>query len=553
MLTSLHIENYALIRESDIHFAGGFVAITGETGAGKSILLGALTLLLGGRADCAVLADKNRKCVVEAVFDIRELALAPQLADSDIDIDEDGLLILRREILPTGRSRAFANDSPVPLRFLADMASRLVDIHSQNQNTQLADALFRLGLLDSLSDATISARYREAYEHYSTLKHELERLTAEEAESRREQDYLQFQYDELAEAHLVTDEQSALEQEQQLLEHAESIREGLYEAAALLDGDENQSVLVRLRDAKNALMHIASFLPVADALLQRLNSSLIELDDINSELQHQSSQVSYDPARQQEVDERLALLYRLEKKHGVDDEEALIALRDDLDRRLQGIATQGERIQALMEEVDKAYTTMQSEAATLTEARQQAAATLSEGILPTLHALGMPEARFRVTITPAASYTPEGHDNASFLFTANRGGEMSDMARVASGGEMSRLMLAVKSMVNSRRLIPTVIFDEIDTGVSGDISVSVADTMCHMAATMQVVAITHLPQIAARANQHLKVYKEVEDDSTVSRLRELCTDERVTEIAVMLSSDPPTPAALQTARELMKL
>ena len=556
MIQTLHIENYALIRETDIRFGGGFVTITGETGAGKSILLGALGLLLGQRADAAVLADKERKCVVEAHFDITGLGLQPLFAEADVDYDDN--LILRREILPSAKSRAFANDTPVQLPFLKTLGSRLVDIHSQHQNLVLADSRFRLDLLDTLSDLkgpkdlTPFKCYSAAYSTYTSLKRQLEELTAAEAQQRKEQDYLQFQWDELKEAALQADEQEALEQESRLLAHAEAVREGLATAAAALDDDSEASVLARLRQAKTALAHIAAYHPAADSLLARLDSTLIELDDINGELQHTADAVSYSPDRQQQVDERLALLYRLEKKHGVDSVAALITLRDDLGARLHDIATLDDRIQALMEQVDKAFGVLQKAADSLTAARRKAADRLTKGIVPTLRQLGMPEARFTVELTPTATYGATGHDAAAFLFTANRGTEPRDIAKVASGGEMSRLMLAVKSMLNTHNLLPTVIFDEIDTGVSGDISVAVGRIMGAMAERMQVVAITHLPQIAARAAQHLKVYKETVGDRTVSRIKELTPAERLTEVATMLSSDPPTAAALQTAKELMQ-
>ncbi len=550
MLITLHIENYALICESDIHFGSGFVAITGETGAGKSIMLGALSLLLGQRADSAVLADKERKCVVEAQFDIAGLQLESLFAEADVDYDDR--LIIRREITPAGKSRAFVNDTPVQLPFLKTLGSRIIDIHSQHQTLTLADSTFRLNLLDTLSTkhSTINT-YRSAYAEYTSLKRQLEELTAAEAQNRRDQDYLQFQFDELAAAALMADEQEALEQESQLLAHAEAVREGLATASRAVDDDSDQSVLARLRQAKTALSHIAAYHPDAESLLARLDSSLIELDDINSELQSVADGITYSPERQQQVDDRLALLYRLQKKHGVDSVEALIAIRDDFDSRLQSISTLDLRINDLMEQVDVAFAKLQTAADALTASRRKAGADLAKNILPTLHDLGMPEARFSVELSPLPTYGPMGHDAVSFLFNANRGSDLRDLAKVASGGELSRLMLAVKSMLTTRTLLPTVIFDEIDTGVSGDISVAVGRIMCRMAERMQVVAITHLPQIAARATQHLKVYKETAADRTVSLIRELPPKERVTEVATMLSSDPPTPAALQTARELM--
>ncbi len=550
MLVSLHIENYALIRESDIVFGSGFVTITGETGAGKSILLGALGLLLGQRADTAVLADKNRKCVVEAQFDIAALSLQPLFAEADIDYDDH--LILRREISAAGKSRAFVNDTPVQLPFLKALAPHILDIHSQHQTLTLADSSFRFTLLDNLAAAVHMAdampAYQGIYQEYIALKRSLEALTAEEAQNRREADFLQFQFDELAAARLVAGEQEPLEQEAQLLAHAETVREGLAAAATLLDDDTPQAALARLRQTKSTLSHIAPYHPEAESLLSRLDSALIELDDINGTLSSLADTVSYSPERQQQVDERLALLYRLQKKHGVDSVEALIAIRDDLDARLQNISTLDVRIHELMEQVDGAFSALQLAADTLSEARRKAGALLAEKILPLLRELGMPEARFEIAISPAADYGPRGNDSVSFLFNANRGGEMRDLARVASGGELSRLMLAIKAVGVSHQ---TLVFDEIDSGVSGDISVAVGALMQRMARQTQVIAITHLPQIAARATQHFKVYKENDTERTVSHIRELNPDERLTEVAVMLSSEPPTPAALQTAKELM--
>ena len=549
MLQTLHIENYALIRQTDIGFGGAFVAITGETGAGKSIMLGALGLLLGQRADAAVLAEKERKCVVEAVFDIAGLGLKPLFDEADLDYDDR--LILRREILPSAKSRAFVNDTPVQLPFLKQLGSRIIDIHSQHQTLTLADSGYRMELLDTLAGGKERAAYGEAYRCYAALKRELEELTSVEAQNRKEQDYLQFQFDELSEARMSAVEQQELEDESQLLAHAEAVREGLATAAAMIDDDTEQAVVARLRQAKSALAHVADYHKEAAELLARVDSALIELDDVNSTLLTAADGVVYSPERQQQVDERLALIYRLEKKHGVETVAELVAIRDELDARLQSISTLDSRIEALMEQVDKAFAEVQKAADKLTAARRKAGDALAKGILPTLRELGMPEARFEVSLMPTQTYGPQGHDSVAFLFNANRGGELRDLAKVASGGELSRLMLAVKSMHTSRSLLPTIIFDEIDTGVSGDIAGAVGRIMCRMAERMQVVAITHLPQIAAKAQQHLKVYKETDARRTVSCIKELLGEDRVTEVAVMLSSDPPTAAALQTAKELM--
>ncbi len=552
MLSSLHIENYALIHRADIQFQNGFVAITGETGAGKSIMLGALGLLLGQRADASVLADKQKKCVVEAHFDISGLQLEDLFAEADVDFDDR--LIIRREILPSAKSRAFVNDTPVQLPFLRQLGSHILDIHSQHQTLTIADSTFRFSLLDTLSDKPVIDDYRAAFKHYSDLKRQLESLTTEDAAIRREMDYLQFQFDELAAARLVEGEQASLETQSTILSHAESLIEGLSSAAATIDGDSGTEALALLRSAHSALSHMVSFHPQVDDLAKRLESSIIELDDIHSEILNVADGINFSPELHQQVDDRLALIYRLEKKHSVDTVEQLIAIRDELDARLQSAASLDDRIHQLMEQVDVAYARLQTLADALTESRRRAADVLVQSVLPTLSDLGMPESRFEVHVSQLPTYTASGNNSVNFLFNANRGGELSDIAKIASGGELSRIMLAIKSVLTSCRLLPTIIFDEIDTGVSGDISVAVGQIMRRMATRMQVISITHLPQIAAMADQHLKVYKQVDSDldRTVSLVRPLSRDERIVEVATMLSSDPPTQAALATASELMQ-
>ena len=562
MLRSLHIENYALIRQTDIQFVDGFVAITGETGAGKSILLGALSLLLGQRADTSVLADKQRKCVVEAQFDIAELNLQTLLDELDIDYDES--LIIRREILPSAKSRAFVNDTPVQLQPLKQLGSQLVDIHSQHETLTLADSHFQLSLLDTIALPTSSngsksstplSSYQDSFRSYSSLKHQLEQLTAQEAQNRRDADYLQFQFDELLHANLQEEEQSILEEELHRLSHLETVKQQLASVLEACDG-ENDSALHRLSSSRSQLQKAASFDSRLQPLSERLDSLCIELRDILSSLSDADADLNFSPERLEQLTERLDLIYHLQKKHSVDSVLQLNQLRDSLDLRLQSMASLDEQIQHTMEQVDLAYGQLQQQAEILTSLRHQAALQLEKGILPVLAQLGMGEACLKVDIAPAADFGVLGHDAVRFLFNANRGGELREIARVASGGELSRLMLAIKSMITRRSLLPTIIFDEIDTGVSGNISVAVGGIMQSMAQRMQVIAITHLPQIAAKATQHLKVAKSVEQDdlspTTISRISQLSPSDRLTEIAVMLSSNPPTPAALQTAQELIQ-
>ena len=551
MLKTLHIENYALIQETDISFDGGFVVITGETGAGKSILLGALGLLLGQRADAQVLSDKERKCVVEASFDVSGLGLQPLFEQYDADYDD--LLILRREILPTAKSRAFVNDSPANLQFLKELGSHILDIHSQYQTLTLTESLFQTQLLDSFSEATILSQYQVLYHQYGALKHQLEQLTAQDAENNKVLDYNRFLFDELQTAKLQADEQQELEEEAHLLEHTGAIKEALGTVAALCDGDgdSDDSAVARLVAARSALDRVSSYHPDIQTLYQRVDSTLIELQDILSEVSTLDDRLQFSPERQAQVNDRLDLIYRLQKKHGVDTIAALLDIQRQLDQQLQEAEGLDDRIREVMEQVDSVFALMQQAADRLTTARTQAGRMLEEQLLPVLSQVGMASAKIVVDITPATDFGPLGHDNVRLLFNANQGGTLRPLAEVASGGELSRLMLAIKSVVTRRSLLPTIIFDEIDSGVSGDISMAVGDIMHRMAQHMQVVAISHLPQIAAKASQHLKVAKALEGSRTISRIRQLSSEERVHEIAVMLSSNPPTTAALQTARELM--
>lgn len=553
MLSHLHIENYALIRHTDIDFHAGFVAITGETGAGKSILLGALALLLGQRADNKTLFNPERKCVVEAQFDIRALSLRDFFSENDIDYYDDGSLLIRRELLPGGKSRAFVNDTPVSVSILKQLGSSLIDIHSQHASLLLADSDFQISLLDSLSDDRRRIdTYREAYRHYNELKRQLEQLTAEEQQNRKDYDYNKFLFDELAQANLSDGEQESLEQESSLLANAENIKTSLSQVAQCCDGEE-ASVLQQLGFCLSQLHKVSSCHPDIEALHERLASARIELNDIVATIEQLNDNITYTPERQQAVDERLDLIYRLQKKHNVGTVAELLDIYQQLDRKLNDVHDVDQRIHQVMEAVDKAYVTVQQHAAHLTEARKKAARMLEQQIAPLLHDLGMKEATLKANIAPTDTPGPKGNDEVTLLFNANKGGQLRPLAKVASGGEMSRLMLAIKSLTVRAALLPTVIFDEIDSGISGDISVKVGRIMQRMSENMQVIAITHLPQIAARARQHYKVYKDNDTEQTVSNIRLLNDDERRHELAVMLSAEPPTEAALQTASELMTM
>ena len=552
MLSSLHIENYALIKESDIQFDDGFVVITGETGAGKSILLGALGLLLGQRADSRVLHDDQRKCVVEALFELRGMDLHSLFADADVDYSDDGTVIVRRELLPSGKSRAFVNDTPVPLAFLKSLGTRLIDIHSQHETLLLGDSTFRLRLVDSLGDGgEAMKKYSEVYAHYATQKRHLEQLTAEEARNKKDLDYNRFLYDELEQAHLHGGEQEELEEESALLANAEEIKQLLMQCGEVCDGGDD-STMQRLVQCRTLMGKAAAHHKEVAALHERWESALIELRDIADSVAAIGEGISYSPERQAEVEERLDLLNRLEQKHGVNTVEGLMKKRDELDALISHAADVDDSICAVMEEVDKAYERVRRAGDALTRVRRQGAKRLEQQTAPLLADLGMAAARMEARVEAAPQYGETGNDRVALLFNANKGGGLHDMAEVASGGELSRLMLAIKALTSEATLLPTVIFDEIDSGVSGDVSVKVGRIMQRMSHGMQVIAITHLPQIAARARQHYKVYKQDDASTTVSRIRQLDDNERRHEIAVMLSSEPPTEAALQTAQELMQ-
>lgn len=551
MLKTLHIENYALIHQTDIAFDSGFVVITGETGAGKSIMLGALGLLLGQRADTQVLSDKEHKCVVEATFDIAGLCLQPLFEEYDAEYDDT--LILRREILPSSKSRAFVNDSPANLQFLKELGPHILDIHSQYQTLTLTSSLFQTQLLDSFSAPELLSQYQSAYAQYTNLKRQLETLTAQDAQNNQILDYNRFLFEELQQAELQPGEQAELEEEAQLLEHTGTIKEALSGCIALCDGDGlgDDSVVARLVSCRSALSHVLGYHNTIETLHQRIDSCLIELQDVVSEVSALNEKLQFSPERQAFVGDRLDMIYRLEKKHNVDSVEALLQIQEKLDAQLQEAESLDDRIREVMEQVDKSFAQLQQKADSLTDARRHSAEILQQQVLPVLAQLGMGSATIVVDVSPASDFGPMGHDNVCLLFNANQGGTLRPLAEVASGGELSRLMLAVKSVVTRRNLLPTIIFDEIDSGVSGDISVAVGKIMRSMAEHMQVVAISHLPQLAAKANQHLKVAKALEDTRTISRIRQLSMGERINEIAVMLSSNPPTDSALQTARELM--
>ncbi len=555
MLTHLHIENYALIKKSDIEFGGSFVAITGETGAGKSILLGALGLLLGQRSDTKSLYDPTRKCIVEAQFNVKEAHLRTLFEENDVDYSEEGDIIIRREILPTAKSRAFVNDTPVALSFLKELGCRIIDIHSQHATLLLGNSNFQTSLLDNLGDSTkttLFMEYQAKYKTYISLKRELEKLTAEEQQSHKDYDYNKFLFDELEQAHLNDGEQEELEQESRLLANAENIKQTLSQIESVCDGEED-SALSRINLSKNLLSKLGDCHPDIVSLHERMDSALIELRDIIATLEQLNEGITWSPERQEAVDERLDLIYRLQKKHGVNSMAELLEIKKALEGKLTFAGDMDQKIKEVMEAVDAAYSEVRKSGKKLSAAREAAARQLEHDIAPLLTDLGMSNATLKAEVERLPDYGPDGNDRVTLLFNANKGGQPRELSKVASGGEMSRLMLAVKALTTRASLLPTVIFDEIDAGISGDISVKVGHIMQRMAEHMQVIAITHLPQIAAHAQRHYKVYKTDEEGVTASKIMILDDKQRQHEIAVMLSAEPPTKAALQTAQELLNL
>ena len=551
MLQHLTIENYALIKSLQIDFEKGFTVITGETGSGKSIILGALGLLLGQRADVGVLFDKEKKCIVEATFDIKDLGLKAFFEKNDLDYDDT--LLLRREIQPSGKSRAFVNDTPAALQIMKDLGSYIIDIHSQHQTLTLKDSDFQLKILDEMcDDNTTLAQYKEKYAEYKSLRKELALLEDEDKKNKLDLDYYQFLFNELNDEKLQSDEQAELEQEIELLNNVEGIKTNL---SAVLEACHNSdnSLLSQLVVCKNMLNKASvHYAPLAE-VASRFDSAIIELKDIVSEVDSIDGELQYSPQRQDEISSRLDTIYRLETKHNVATVAELLEIQNNLDERLQNVMGLDDRIDATRKQLKQAESELQTKANLLTKLRQKSAEVLEKQILPILSDLGMKDSKFKVEIETTADFLSSGCNSISFMFNANKGGQLGEIGKTISGGELSRVMLAIKSLITSKTLLPTIIFDEIDTGVSGEISSKVGNIMKQMSATTQVFAITHLPQIAAKSDTHLKVYKQEEDNRTLSKMLVLTDEQKVEEVAKMLSSNTLTDAAIATAKELTKL
>ena len=549
MLTRLSVRNYALIESLEFCPGKGFNIITGETGAGKSILLGALGLVLGNRADTQALRNPNEKCVIEAEF--RELppAVHSLLQQEDLDSGED--LILRREILPNGKSRAFVNDTPVNLNQLRQLGDLLVDIHSQHETLLMNAGDFQLAVVDDFArNREALSAYQKLYREYISANARLNELTEAENKSLAERDYLGFLLNELTEAKLVEGEQEQLEQELETLTHAEEISLKINQILAVLDADE-MGVIPALAAQVSDLHHIGKYKSTLSELSTRYESCLVELKDIRSELEKAAGEIHFDPARIEEINTRLDTLFRLQKKHRVESVAALLALQNEMEQKMASYDSLADEIAKLSRECERLKSSLEEAAEVLTRRRMEVAHPMEERLKDTLHLLGMPDAEVRILIHTLEDFTPTGKNTTSFLFTANRGQEPRPVSKVASGGELSRLMLAIKSLISNKTLIPVIIFDEIDTGVSGGIADRTGKVMKQMAASMQVIAITHIPQIAALGNQHFLVYKETQGQTTRSAIRQLSAEERIEVIAGMLSNQHITEASREAAKQLL--
>lgn len=550
MLKHLYIRNYALIDELDIDFPAGFSVITGETGAGKSIILGAIGLLVGNRADIKSIKPGAKKCVIEAQFGIAGYGLEPLFTDNDIDFDPDECIV-RRELSATGKSRSFVNDSPAPLQFLRQLGDKLIDIHSQHQNLLLQKEDFQLGVVDIIAhDDKQKELYSKSFNEYEKARKALTDLQKSIEKARENEEFLRFQYNELQTAQLSDGIQEELEQESAALSHSEDIKSALFNADNILNADVD-GIVGRAGEAADALHGIESVYPKVKELADRLDSAKVELADIAADVSADTDNVDFDPARLDEVNARLDNIYSLEQKHHVNTVSELIKIRDEIEKQLDGIDDGDNQLGELQKRVDDTSAACKKEATKLSALRKKAAAEVEKQMSSRLIPLGMPNVRFKVDIQKK-ELSADGTDRILFLFSANKSTDLMPVAEVASGGEIARVMLSLKAMISGAVNLPTIIFDEIDTGVSGAIASKMAQLMKEMAdAGRQVIAITHLPQIAAMGEAHYKVEKEETDAGTTSHMRRLTDDERISAIAAMLSGDNITEAALQNARELM--
>lgn len=548
MLQQLEIKNYALIEHLNISFQSGFSSITGETGAGKSIILGALNLLLGQRAETSVLKNKGKKSIVEAIYDISDYQLFPLF--EELDLDYDNQTIFRREILPSGKSRAFINDVPVTLSVLKRVASRLIDIHSQDNTHSLNNSTFQLKVVDAYTDnAALRSDYYKAYRVYCALQEELAALESENAKNSADLDYYRFQLEQLESAKLQAGEQEQLESNQDTMQYAEDIKVaflGIYNSI-----EQEGTSLEMLNSAYQLAQKTASHNQDLKNLCDRLDSVIIELRDMASEAENFSEKMEFDPAKLEEITERLSLIYELQQKHHLPNVEALLKLQDELSDKVLSIDSFDEKIKVLVQKIEQQKTFLFELSNQLTNSRKSAVKPIVDFVSQHLKSLGMPNARISIVCEPLDHFTSTGRDNVTFTFSANKNAPLQEVGKVASGGEKSRLMFTIKLLLAKKEVLPTIIFDEIDTGVSGEVARKMGLMMREMGEEMQVVSITHLPQVASCALSQYKVYKYDEVDSTLTQIVQLNERERLEEIARLLSGDKLTDAALKNAKELL--
>ena len=549
MLVSISIQNYALINQLSIDFTDGLSIITGETGAGKSILLGALGLVLGNRADVSTLKDTSKKCVVEAHLAISNYHL--QDFFTSVDLDYEPQTILRREILPSGKSRAFVNDTPVTLSVLNGLKSKLIDVHSQHQTLELSDTNFQFHIIDALAkNSEKLASYQQGLKQLHVYQRELQELETSQREANQQYDYNLHLYNELNEAKLIVDEQEELEEKLEKLNNVEEIQLNLSEAVHLATTDEI-GIQTLLYTLENRLQKIAPYSKEYEEISNRITSIKIELDDIVSELEDATDSIDSNPVELEKLNDRLQLLYNLQKKHYVNSVAELLEIQKALSEKVDQVENAEEVINQKLKQIDEASRKLDEIANQISTSRKKILPNLKKELEQLLSDLGMPEARFSIELSTSDTFLSNGKDKLSFLFSANKGGSFGELKKVASGGELSRIMLAIKKILSENIQLPTIIFDEIDTGVSGEISNKIAKIMQEMSKQMQVITITHLPQIAAKGNQHYKVYKEDVAGVTTTNLKQLSEDERIVEIAEMLSGKKISESAITHAKELL--
>jgi DNA repair protein RecN (Recombination protein N) len=550
MLTKLAVSNYALISNLEVEFHPGLNSVTGETGAGKSIILGALGLILGNRADLSVLKNQNEKCVVEGFFEVASYNLQPFFIENDLDYDT--LTILRREITPSGKSRAFINDTPVNLKTLRELGLKLIDIHSQHQNLELGNRQFQLILVDTVAGTgKILSEYRQLYKHFVLSKKTMDALIEKSEKERADLDYWQFQFNQLDEAGLQKNEQEELEAELEQLTHAEDIKSAFTEVQRLLD-DERFSVVQHLKESHKKLEAIQNYISEVPSLAQRLQSCLLELKDILDETEQLAETVEHNPGRIELLNDRLNLIYSLQQKHQVNTVQELINLKNSFSEKITQVTGYEDEIRLLKSDLEKQLVQLENKTLELSVARKKSFSKIEKTVLDDLRQLGMPKSKLEVKHEALPDFTPNGKDAVSFLFSANMDIPPAEISKIASGGEMSRLMLAIKNLLRTSKALPTVIFDEIDSGVSGEIALKMGNILKEFSASTQIINITHLPQIAAKGDAHFLVYKYEETEKTFTSIRQLGENERVEELAKMVGGEKISDTTLKTAQELLK-